>query len=245
MKREILLYLGKKRGWYYYGIHKDLCQTTKYRFWLSQVWRALRSLESKRFIRSHDGRRKLEGQKKGPYYYITILGLLKILTYDVSLAEIGLIMKKNADRVPLIFNEWDYFEQKGVTQKIVFAMRFFYVSYVMDGMFAVPSPFKPRKGLLRQQHWLLPRPKLNGAVLTRYVLFHYLPLLTLSRFEATEPIGKRVLENCRRISFEWVRIWSENPRLRKYLIEQLARKEKMTENVLMRIREVEDYIKRR
>jgi len=68
-------------------------------------------------------------------------------------------------------------------------------------------------------------------------------LLTLPELEETaDPLEKRVFENCQRMTFEWLEIWTNNPRLREYLVDQMARKKKTTKNVLKRIAELEDHI---
>ena len=250
MEREILLYLSKNKTGYLYGITKHLTEKKHLSVSLSQVGRALDKSASEGLIRPLKGPR-LKGQKKGPFYYLTLVGLLKLLNYDVSPQDLHLIVEKNIDKVPLLFSEWDYFEQNKVAPKIIYAMKYFYLSYVLAGRFAVPNysrskkkrSKKKRKKLPQQQKWLILRPKLNNAVLTRYILFHYLPILTLSEFETKYPLKGRIVEQCRRISFEWARIWSGKPKLRQYLIEQLTLMENKTRTKLGYIMELKEHIK--
>jgi len=249
MEREILLYLSKNKTGYLYGITKHLTEKKHLSVSLSQVGRALDKSASEGLIRPLKGPR-LKGQKKGPFYYLTLVGLLKLLNYDVSPQDLHLIVEKNIDKVPLLFSEWDYFEQNKVAPKIIYAMKYFYLSYVLAGRFAVPNysrskkkrSKKKRKKLPQQQKWLILRPKLNNAVLTRYILFHYLPILTLSEFETKYPLKGRIVEQCRRISFEWARIWSGKPKLRQYMDEQLTRMQEMTSEKLAQITELAEYV---
>jgi hypothetical protein len=81
-----------------------------------------------------------------------------------------------------------------------------------------------------------------GRELTRHVLFQYLPLATLSRFQVTEPMKISILKQCRQISFEWVRIWSGKPELRQYMVEQLTRRQKETSEKLAHITELVEYV---
>jgi len=266
IEREILLYLSENKTGYLYGIAKHLKKEKHLSVSLSQVGRALDESASEGSIRPLKGP-KLKGHKKGPFYYLTLVGLLKLLNYGPSPQDTHLIIEKNKNKVPLLFKEWDYFEANKVAPDIVYAMRYFYFSYILEGKFAIPNYSRSKKKLSKEkkkkerskkkklpqpQNWLIPRPKLSSAALTRYILFQRLPMLTLSGFETEyslqrsekeNSLQRRIVEQCKRISFEWVRIWSENPRLRKYLMEQLVRKEKMTGDVLRRIREVEDHIK--
>jgi len=250
MEREILLYLSKNKTGYLYGITKHLTEKKHLSVSSSQVDRALDKSASEGLTRPAKGP-KLKGQRKGPFYYLTLVGLLKLLNYYVSPHDLHLIIEKNTDKVPLLFSEWEYFEQNNVAPKIIYAMRYFYFSFVLAGRFAVPNysrskkklSKKKRKKLPQQQKWLTLRPKLNNAVLTRYILFHYLPILTLSEFETKYPLKGRIVEQCRRISFEWARIWSGKPKLRQYLIEQLTLMENKTRTKLGYIMELKEHIK--
>ena len=117
------------------------------------------------------------------------------------------------------------------------------VPYNMENRFETPSNPRSLK-TLPQKPWLPSKFKLGGNVLTRFVLFNYLPRLALSRSKTETPLEKRLVENCRRISFWWVRIWAENPHLRKYLVDQMVHEEKTIEDVLKRIVELEDRLQR-
>jgi hypothetical protein len=248
IEKEILLYLSENKTGYLYQIIKHLTEEKKLPVWRSKVGRVLDKLASEGSIRPLKGPR-LKGHKKGPFYYLTLVGLLKLLNCGVSSQDLFLIIGKNTDKVPLLFSEWDYFEQNKVAPKIIYAMRYFYFSYVLAGKFAVPNYSRSKKKLSKkkklpqQQNWLIPRPKLNSAVLTRYILFHYLPILTLSGFETEYPLKGSIVEQCRRISFEWARIWSGKPKLRQYLIEQLTLVENKTRTKLGYIMELKEYIK--
>ena len=264
MQREILLYLGENKWGYLYNITDYLNKEKHLSVSSSQVGRGLDDLASEGSIRPLKGP-GLRGHKKGPFYYLTLVGLLKLLTYCPSTQDTHLIIEKNKNKVPLLFKEWNYFETKRVASNIVYGMRYFYSTYVLEGRFAVPNYSRSKKRRYKKkkeqhkkkklpppQKWLVPRPKLNSAVLTRYILFHRLPMLTLSGFETEyslqgsetdHPLQRRIIEQCRRISFEWARIWSENPRLREYVIEQMIQREKTTLDVLRRIREVQDRIR--
>ena len=245
IEKEILLYLNKNKRGYLYGITKHLNKEKQLSVWSSKVSRALDKLASEGSIRPLKGPR-LMGHKKGPFYYLTLIGLLKLLNCGVSSHDLHLIIEKNTDKVPLLFSEWDYFEQKKVAPKIIYAMRYFYFSYVLAGRFAIPNYSRSKKKLSKkkklpqQQNWLIPPPKLNSAMLTRYILFHYLPMLTLSGFETECSLKGRIVEQCRRISFEWARIWSGKPKLRQYLIKQLTLMENKNRTMLGYIMELKE-----
>lgn len=248
IEKEILLYLSENKTGYLYQLIKHLNEEKKLSVWPSKVCRALDKLASEGAIKPLKGPRQ-KGQKKGPFYCLTLVGLLKLLNYGVSSQDTYLIIENNINKVPLLFSEWDYFEQNKVAPKIVYAMRYFYFSYVLAGRFDVPNYSRSKKKLSKkkelpqQQNWLIRRPKLNNAVLMRYILFHYLPMLTLSGFETEYPLKGRIVEQCRRISFEWARIWSGKPELRQYLIEQLTPMENKTRTKLGNIMELKEYIK--
>lgn len=243
MEREILLYLSRNKTGYLYGITKHLTEKKHLPISSSQVGRALDKSASEGLTRLLKGL-KLKGHKKGPFYCLTLVGLLKLLCYDVSAQDLHTIIEGNADRVPLLFGEWDYFEKNKVAPKILFAMRYFYSFHVLEGEFVIPNYSRSKKkkfrkkNLPKQQNWLTPRPKLNSSVLTRYILFHYLPMLTISTFETEHPLERRIVEQCRRVSFEWARVWSGKPKLRRYLNEQLIHLEKETCAKLGRIAEL-------
>gem|GEM_PF-6889952 len=84
--------------------------------------------------------------------------------------------------------------------------------------------------------------ELNASVLTRFILFNYLPLVTLRRFETAEPMDRRIFEISRETSLDWIRIWADNPRLKKYLVDQLVLKDRDTADFLTRIRDLEHHI---
>jgi|GEM_PF-5545902 len=97
-RREALLYLTKNGEDYFYSLYKYLCKEkiapARHQFAQSQVGRALHSLKSEGYIESHDGGLGHKGQKSGPFYTITLFGLLKALTYRLSPQDVRLIVKK-------------------------------------------------------------------------------------------------------------------------------------------------------
>jgi hypothetical protein len=247
IEKEILLYLSENKRGYLYRFIKYLNEEKKLSVYKITVSRVLDKLASEGAIRPLKGPR-LKGQKKGPFYYLTLVGLLRLLNYGVSSQDLHLIIEKNTDKVPLLFSEWNYFEQKKVAPKIVDAMRYFYFAYVLEDRFHVPNYSRSKKKLSKkkklpqQQNWLIPRPKLDSAELTRYILFSNLLILTLSGSETEYPHKEWLAERFRRISFEWARIWSGKPRLRQYMIEQLTWKQEKISEKLDRFREVNEYI---
>jgi hypothetical protein len=139
---------------------------------------------------------------------------------------------------PLIFRDWDYFEKHGVIEKIVHALRLYYVDYDIRRQRANIGGFAKRRNLPFPQR----QARTLEKELTQHVLFQYLPLATLSRFHVTEPMKISILKQCRQVSFEWVRIWSGKPELRRYMVEQLTRKQKETSEKLAHITELVEYV---
>jgi hypothetical protein len=170
-----------------------------------------------------------------------MLGLLKALTYRLSPEDIRLIAKKNADKIPLIFGEWGYFEDKGAAENIVHALRYYYIQIltsIIEGKDETQK-IEPRRKFAYHYY---NQPELNASVLTRFILFNCLPLLTLRRLETVEPMARRIFETSRKTSLDWIKIWADNPRLKKYLVDQLAREDRDTEDLLTRIRDLEHHI---
>lgn len=229
-ERNVLLYLSEKGQECGYQLAKHFVYS------IGQTDRALDSLESQGFIKTRHTKPRRKGRRgfrpKGhnkDFHYITILGLLKALTYNLKPKRIRDIVERNRNKAPVIFKEWDYFVNSGNAKEIVQALRYLYFSYETNKM---PSgPWVPRL------------PRLNRVVLTNHVLFNRLPLLILPNLAKTAtPLEQRLFDNCQRMAFEWINTWANNPRLRKYLVNQIALKKTSTKDVLKRISELENRI---
>jgi hypothetical protein len=233
-KKEILLYLSMNRSGYYYGIYKYLALKRGTRPYLSHVWRALQGLKSEHVIESHKCKKHIEkGQKKGPYYRLTLIGLLKIFTYDDFNKYLGSIIENHANKA-LIFSEWDYFERQGVKQKIIEAIKDFYNSYVLE------DSHRPKGvlGLKRE------RPSMKRE-LNRHVLFYHMPLVRMAPLFRIENRTSNLMsfEQFRAYSFPWIEIWFNRRKLRQCMIKEITQEQILTRDALIHIMEAKQYIK--
>jgi hypothetical protein len=238
-KKEILLYLGRYREGYYYGICKYSAASRKKKrvyqghVWQSHVWRALQELKSEHLIESYKHKKQIEkGQKKRPYYRLTIIGLLKIFTYDDLPEYLGSIVENNANKA-LILSEWDYFEKQGAKEKIIDAIKDFYNSYVSKDLHRLEGSLEPDRQ----------RPSVKRE-LDRYILFYHLPLVRLAPFFKMERTPRLMLfEQFRLNSFSWIRIWWGRPKLRRYMIKEITQEEIMARDTLLFISEAKVLFK--
>jgi len=240
-RREAVIYLTKNREDYFYSVYDCLCRKMEHGFWQSQVKHALASLQSEGYIQSHDGGRGHRGQPTRRSYCITLLGLLKALTYNLSPNDFHLIAEKNVDKAPLIFGEWGYFEKNGVAKMIVLLIRSYYLyilESILEGSFESTN-IRQRRKLGLEYH---SKRELDTSALTRYILFARLPWLNSRKLETVDPLEETINESFRKMSLEWIKIWVGNPTLKLYLVDQLNRKQKVTEGVLTRVRELQCYI---
>jgi hypothetical protein len=229
-KKEILLYLGVNRMGHYYGIYKYLTLKKGTRPYLIKVWRALQRLKLEYLIESFEHKKQLEkGQKKGPYYRLTIIGLLKIFTYDDLYKHLSSIVENHANKA-LIFSEWDYFEEQGVKGKIIEAIKGFYTSYVSEN-----SHFPG----LEKQHPTLKRE------LDRYVLFYHLPIVSLAPFFRIKDRSSSLMafERFRLRSFPWIRIWYDRRKLRRFMTREITQEQIMARDALIHIMEAKNFIR--
>ena len=224
-KKEILLYLGRYREGYYYGICKYQGHV-----WQSHVWRALQELKSEHLIESYKYKKQMEkGQKKGPYYRLTIIGLLRIFAYDDLPEYLGSIVENNANKA-LILSEWDYFEKQGAKEKIIEAIKDFYNSYVS----------KNSHILRLEKHHLSVKRELD-----RHVLFYHLPLVRLGPLFRIEDrtSSLAVFDGFRSRSFPWIGLWYGRQKLRHFMVKEIVQEQIMARDTLIHIREAKEYIK--
>jgi len=235
-KKEILLYLGRNRNGYYYEIYKFCAASRKKtqacedHVWQSHVWRALQELKSEHLIESYKDKKQIEkGQKKGPYYRLTITGLVKIFTYDDLHKYLYLIAENHANKA-LIFSEWDYFEKQGVKEKIIEAVKDFHISWFSENSHLAKSKKPPPT--LKQE-------------LDRYVLFYHLPLVRWAPFARIRDrtSSLTIFEQFRRRSFPWIRIWYGRRKLRQFMTKEITQEQIMIRDALIHIVEAKNCIK--
>jgi len=228
-KKEILLYLGRNRKGYYYEIYKYLSKKKK-GVYQGHVWRGLQKLKSEHLIESYKHEEQAEkGQKKGPYYRLTIIGLVKIFTYDDLHKYFSPIAENHANKA-LIFSEWAYFEKQGVKEKIIVAIKSFYTSCVSKNSHSLKS---------EKQH-----PAVNRE-LDRYVLFYHLPIVSLAPFFRIKDRTSSLMafEEFRSRSFPWIRIWHGRQKLRRFMAREITREHIMAKDALIHIEEAKNYVK--
>lgn len=267
LEKEILLYLAKNRSSYYYEIYKYLCSKKKFRFHLIQIWRPLKKLKSTKMIKSREIKKtRTKGQKKGPYYFLTTVGLLRIFTYEKEIPKyVDTIAKIHKNKVPLIFHQWKHFKQQKAEGKIIQAIKSYYEFYVAKLVYEVAKSKKAslsRRGKLKDvlksgklefiDKWFKYRsleilPKMVKNELPKYILFYHMPLLNLPPISrVTNPTQRRVLKyllkRWRTEMFEWVRVWYSEPSLRQFMNEELSKYEEKAQR-LTYIKELIEYIK--
>ena len=202
-----------------------------FEIYLSKVGLALNELASLGLIRKGKKVMKLKKGHRKRMYYITFHGLLYVLEfYKESWRHIDEIAKKHADKLPLIFRQWEYFGEKGVKDKVIEAMRVFCKAY---------APYQYTLGKWKRTDELFLREDMTRSVLFFYLNFITLPPL-LSR--VSQEARQQVLEREKRKTLEWVNIWLGKPKLKQYLTMELGRDEKEYKERLNNVRFVKEYI---
>jgi len=199
-------------------------------FHSSTVSRSLERLEKQGFIIKAEQPVK---SKKGPPNIpctLTLFGLLRVLEISKELwGYIDEIAAKHANKLPLIFGEWNYFKEKRVEGKVLEAMKIFCKTYV-------PYMYTSR-GLAKTDEFL-------REDLTRNILFFHLGLITLPPLnKASEQIRQQIFEREKMKTFDWVKVWFENEKLRQYLTKELDEDEREHERRLRGNKLVREYIK--
>jgi hypothetical protein len=272
LEKEILLYLAKNRSGYYYEIYKHLCSRKKFPFHLIQIWRPLKKLKSKKMIKSRKIKKtRTKGQKKGPYYFLTTIGLLRLFTYEEEIPKyVDAVSEIHKNKVPLIFNQWEHFKQQKADGKVIQAIKSYYEFFVAIPVREVAksrktSLLKRRKlkdiltsGKLEvfdkwyRQKYLEILPKKVKNELPKYILFYHLPLLNLPPIsqiisQVTDTAKRHTLEyvlkRCRTEMFEWIRVWYSEPSLRLFMNEHLNKYEERVTQWFTCIKELKEYIK--
>lgn len=268
LEKEILLYLAKNRSGYYYGIHKYLCSKKKTLLNLIQTWRALKKLKSLKMIKSYKNKRiRTGGQKKGPYYSLTTVGLLRLFTYEKEISKYADdIAKIHKNKVPLIFRHWRHFKKQEADKKVIQAIKSYYKFYVAELVYELAKSkkmsllkSKKLKNILKSKKledmdkWVRFKhleilPEMVKKELPKYILFYYMPLLNLPPIsQITDPTQRHVLEyfwkRWRSEMFEWVRIWHSEFELKQFMNEHLDKYEEKVAHWFMYIKELKEFIR--
>jgi hypothetical protein len=199
-------------------------------FYCTMVDRSLERLVKQGFITKVNQPVK---SKKGPpriLCTLTLFGLLRLLEISKeSWGYIDDIVTKHADKLPLIFGEWEHFREKHVERKVIEALKIFCKTYV-PYMYA-------SEGLDKIDDFL-------REDLTRSILYFHLGLITLPPLDrASDEMKKQIFERERVKTFDWAKVWYENERLKEYLVKELDYDEREHEIRLTGIRLVKEYIK--
>ena len=240
-----LLILARDGPYWCYGIFKKLNEDElpnallgrrkeSFKIYLTTVGRTLNELVSLGLIRKEKRLVKLKKGHPKRMYHITFHGLLYVLEfYEESWMHIDDIAKKHADKLPLIFKQWEYFGRKKVKKEVIQAMRIFCKTYV---------PYQSTLGKLE---------RINAEFLrenmTRHILFFHLPLVTHPFYlsKASEEVKQNMYERAKRETLEWINIWLDNHRLEKYAKTELNRHEEECVERLTNIKLVKKYIQNR
>lgn len=202
-----------------------------FKFYYSMVDRSLQRLEKYGFIRKAKQRVK---SKKGPpkiLCTLTLLGLLRLLEINKeSWGYIDEIATKHADKLPLIFGEWEHFKKNYAESKVIDALKAFCKAYI-------PRMYTS-KGLDKVDDFL-------REDLTRSILYFHLSLITLPPLgRVSEQRKQEIIELEKKRTFDWVKVWFENEKLREYLIKELDYDEREHEQRLAGIKLVKEYIRK-
>lgn len=235
--------LAKERVSWGYNIYCKLKQIELPRFlkinnkikpfpvYYSTIERSLQRLERRNFIKKAKEPTK---SKKGPAQKLctlTLLGLLYLLEFNKeSWGYIKEIAEKHADKLPLIFGEWEHFKKNYAESKVIDALKAFCKTYL-------PHIYT-FKGLDKAEDFL-------REDLTRSILYSHLSLITLPPLDkVSEQRKQEIIELEKKRTFDWVKVWFENEKLREYLIKELDYDEKEHEQRLTGIKLVKEYIKK-
>ncbi|MEM2145456.1 MAG: hypothetical protein QXV37_02135 [Candidatus Jordarchaeaceae archaeon] len=200
----------------------------------STVERSLQRLERRMFIKKA---KELTKSKKGPpqkLCTLTLLGLLYLLEFNKeSWGYIEEIAAKHADKLPLIFGKWEHFKRNHAEGIVVDALKAFcraYVPYLYES-----------KGLDKMDDFL-------REDLTRSVLYFHLSLITLPPLDIIPKISENrkqeIFELMKKRTFEWVKIWFSDEKLREYLIKELNYDERECRQRLLGIKLVKENIRK-
>ncbi|MGB9756183.1 MAG: hypothetical protein ACPLVJ_00155 [Candidatus Bathyarchaeales archaeon] len=202
-----------------------------FEFYSSMVDRSLHRLEKCGFIKKSKGPVK---SKKGPPKIpcsLTLFGLLRIL--EISKEPWGYIDEiavKHADKLPVIFGAWKHFKEKQVENKVIEALKIFCKTYMPH--------WYTSKGLDKIDDFL-------REDLTRSILYFHLGLITLPPLDrVSEQRRREIIELEKKRTFDWVKVWFENEKLREYLIKELDYDEREHEQRLAGIKLVKEQIKK-
>jgi hypothetical protein len=195
------------------------------------VDRSLQRLEKYGFIKKEKQPVK---SKKGPpkiLCTLTLFGLLRFLEISKkSWSYIDEIAAKHVDKLPLIFEAWEHFKKSYAESKVIDALKAFCRAY-MPHMYT-------SKGLDKVDDFL-------REDLTRSVLYFHLGLITLPPLDrAPEERKQEIIELEKKRTFDWVKVWFENEKLREYLIKELDYDEREYEQRLAGIKLVKEQIKK-
>ncbi|MGB9693267.1 MAG: hypothetical protein ACPLYF_00320, partial [Fervidobacterium sp.] len=129
------------------------------------------------------------------------------------------------------FKQWKYFEKKGVKDRVIEAMKASCKTYV---------PYQYTQGKFQRTDEQFLRESMTFSIL--YFHMNFITLLP-QLYGMPEQAKQQILEREKSKTLEWVKIWYDNPKLRRYLMMELDRDERESEERFKNVKLVREYIK--
>jgi len=215
VEKRILSILARKGiSWSYDIWEKEKVATRK------AVEKALKRLKNERLI-------EVAGfEKRGTIktlYKLTMFGLFVAFFSEETWEHIDKVAERQEDKLPLIFGKWNYFEEKGVKERVVESMR----SHLFSPTSEIIIPYPPPSTYLRIEPLMEDYESRIREDLTRQVLFPT---------SISHPDYDRHVVG-------WAKVLIEDEDLKHYTKEELNHREEKYLKALNIVKLWKDYIK--